>query len=468
LLESWPGNIDVLCQYADWLESTKQNEHAIEIKQSLSNEITCSELYSTAVKANGRIDVNPYVSIQHWCAAVDQQACVIETAGTLYIKGLALEIATSESEYFHWLQAYLNPMLDCGPNNQEPFSIKKSNYRLVCINANSLVIDIMRLAKSDAIDISTLYQNGQRIHRIFFNANLVIDINKTDGVVWLSNAKTRQVTLLVSSRARWPALAVSSTARAIIVAYLQQEGWLFLHSGAAQINGKNCLVIGDSGQGKTSLLLALMSAGCGFIANERVFVRKTGESIEALSFPMPVAIGLGAAQQYPEIMEYVYNADFCLYPRRRLDDKKLRSTPESKWSSFDDKLQLLAPELITAFAKAKTLQGGLVTGVVIPAIQCSENAEYEDKLTLLDKLILKEIVQRNCISINGDKRYPAWLPLEFEAAPPEDFDNLIDTICQIPSVRFEYIASEDRKAAVEQFPTLIHNALSKSHGDSDA
>jgi len=459
LLESWPGNCDVLGHYASWLESIEQHEHAVEITQSLGDTTTANDALSSAMLIDSMINVKPYTDIQLWCSEVKRLANTIETTGTLFVKGLGLEIAATEPESFQWLQTYLNPMLDIESKDQGCSGSNLSNYRLVCINTNRLIIDMMRLAKSDAIDVNTLYQNGRRIQRIYFNTNLVIDINKADGVIWVSDAKSREVTLLVSSRARWPALEVSSTARAIIIAYLQQEGWLFLHSGAAQINGENCLVIGDSGQGKTSLLLALMSAGCGFIANERVFVRKRGNQIEALSFPMPVAIGLGAAQQYPQIMEYVHHTDNCLYPQRRMDRKKLRSTSEAKWPSLSDKAQLLAPELCAAFSPAESLQGGLISGVVVPAIQSIDTTDHQDKVTVLDKQALRGVVRRNYISIKQDTRYPAWLCLAFNDAPDEKIDDLLDTICSLPGVQFEYVANKQRKEAVAAFPSLIHAAL---------
>lgn len=346
--------------------------------------------------------------------------------------------------------------------------------RLLAANAltpesqdNTLIVDLMRLIKADSIEVNSMRLAGRRIDRIHLTSRYSIDICRRDGIVWVSDTEARELTLLLSSRVSWPSLEVSRTARALITAYLQHEGWMFLHSGAVRIEDKNYLVVGDEGKGKTSLLLALMSGGCQYISNERVFVRKSGEQIEALSFPMPVAIGMGTAQQYSSIMEYVYNPEYCSYPHRRMDVDKLNSMPEFLWSSQSDKVQLLVSELIGVFGHDAATAGGQISGVIVPSVVKSGSIDYEDKARKLNKKQLKKIVSRNVIATDRDTRYPAWLPLAYTNSSTKFVDEFVSAVCDLPGVQFSYFASAERTQRVAEYPALVQAALQVEKDDDD-
>lgn len=471
LLESWPNDTSVLEHYADWLKSVQQLAHEKDIRDHLANapDVVNEHRPVDAHAETPKVDIVSYTEIHQWLESLASKQQTLANRCAIDVKGLQLHIASSEADSLYWLRSYLYPLVDineendvaaAGPSDDVELSARDtSSYRLDCICASDMVVEIMRLAASGTLQFRSMELGSRRISRLFLRSNLIIDICKKEGVVWVSDNERRHLTVLVSGRTTWPALELARTGRALLIAYLQQEGWSFLHSGAVRFDNKNYLVIGDEGKGKTSLILALMSAGCEFISNERVFARATKKGVEAVSFPMPVAIGMGTAQQYPDIMQYVYRPERCLYPNRRMNIQRLRATPEAKWASLRDKVQLLVPELNAVFGHSKAVQGGGISGVIVPAIVKDGDATYKDKAVVLEQEYLRKVVTRNRISTKRDSRYPAWLPLAFEPLSEDSSTGLTKAICRLPSVGFKYFAAKDRHEQVMRYPSILRKKL---------
>lgn len=76
-----------------------------------------------------------------------------------------------------------------------------------------------------------------------------------------------------------------------------------LHASCVAVDGRGMLVVGASGSGKSGLALAMMALGAGLVADDRVILRRAGETIVA-SAPDPItglveAWGIGLLHARP-------------------------------------------------------------------------------------------------------------------------------------------------------------------------
>ena len=90
---------------------------------------------------------------------------------------------------------------------------------------------------------------------------------------------------------------------------LKREGLYMVHAGGLAHAGRGLLVAGASGAGKTTLTLALLRAGFGFLADDTVFLAQTSKTspggdraqIRVLAFPDEVDLTEQTAGFFPEL-----------------------------------------------------------------------------------------------------------------------------------------------------------------------
>ncbi len=69
------------------------------------------------------------------------------------------------------------------------------------------------------------------------------------------------------------------------IAVAQSTGWVLLHAGAVELDGRVVVVAGDSGRGKSTLTAALVQAGFGYLTDE--LVRIDPETLAVPPYPKP-------------------------------------------------------------------------------------------------------------------------------------------------------------------------------------
>jgi hypothetical protein len=108
--------------------------------------------------------------------------------------------------------------------------------------------------------------------------------------------------------------------------YLAREsGWVQCH-GAAWVNGDGQAVVvaGDSGYGKTTALMRAVKANARFLSNDRIFLRVSGSTLQARSYPLAMNIGCGTIRSLG-----------LPYPHRGMSDTtKIRLTPPDVMADF--------------------------------------------------------------------------------------------------------------------------------------
>ena len=79
--------------------------------------------------------------------------------------------------------------------------------------------------------------------------------------------------------------------RETVMTKLRQDGGLFLHSSAFELDGSAVLIAGPTTAGKTTTLIYMLQAARPrFIANDRVFVREDGGRLQARGMPTVLTI----------------------------------------------------------------------------------------------------------------------------------------------------------------------------------
>ena len=120
----------------------------------------------------------------------------------------------------------------------------------------------------------------------------------------------------------------------ILAAVMSQRGMMVLHASAIEINGKGIVVIGDKGQGKTTLALKLLSSGG----------RLLSDDVTALSFEQGRAMiqpGPPVVKAWPDSLEYTGVDPHCCPKLFDETDKRLYCLPASQASATPVELNRL-------------------------------------------------------------------------------------------------------------------------------
>jgi len=68
--------------------------------------------------------------------------------------------------------------------------------------------------------------------------------------------------------------------------YLQQQGWLICHAAAVAEDGRATAIAGFSGGGKSTMMLHLMNqAQYDYVTNDRMFIKRVGNHVQARGIP---------------------------------------------------------------------------------------------------------------------------------------------------------------------------------------
>jgi hypothetical protein len=78
-----------------------------------------------------------------------------------------------------------------------------------------------------------------------------------------------------------------------------------LHAACVTVRGRGLLIAGPSSAGKSTLSLALVKAGCGFVSDDTVFLQRERGGIRASGVSEKADVGDRAAAMFPELVHLV-------------------------------------------------------------------------------------------------------------------------------------------------------------------
>ena len=350
-------------------------------------------------------------------------------SGSFQIEGLELKLGAQDRALIDWVSSYLYPCLS--PTNGEALS----SFEVNCLYSDELVTEISgHICNSPApVRFREGTHKGLMTSVEIEGSSAQICGFSESGTVYVIEEAARRATLIYSSRSKWPSLEFARLTRYVMSQHLLASGWLLLHAGAMDTEAGQFLIIGESGAGKTTLILALMSAAGKFLANELLYVKPCDQGLRALPFPLPIAIGLGSALQFPHLEKLLHEPYQLLYPPRRLDLEKLKRTYPEYWTEFPDKIQLLPRELAAQFPKSSLSEGFAINGVIVPAVSRTPIEPKAHELTFEDTT---DIVLDN---LGGRSFGAPWMKLGM--TPQNDAkleDRLMNKISELRCIEFEY------------------------------
>ncbi len=354
------------------------------------------------------------------------------------IEGLALTLKSVDPSLIQWVMKYLQPL----SNGTDAPEIRKTSC--MCLNSDELVVQAaIYLATPGITTYRVTGKNGGKLHCSRITINTTIYYNAKEGVFWLTEFDSSSVYIVHSSRSSQPALEFARTVRSVIMVYLEDQGWISYHAGAVETKNGLVMIVGNSGAGKTSLILDLLAGGARYVANERLLVRGNGNRFQALGYPMAIAVGLGTALQFHTLADLVENPDSLMYPPNRYSKSRVARTQHRERQNLEDKIQLLPQELIGYMNAPGISTGGNISALVVPKVNRSFDDAIVRPLSYEENI---DILSQNYMGLTYDRSHPVWREADVQIKDNTTNDHSIDALSKINSVEFQYSLSSLRTA----------------------
>ena len=348
---------------------------------------------------------DPSNSIDDCIDDINQATTQLSICQKLKVDHFTVEISANEFGLVDWAKLYLYPLALAEAGNSD----KKSRFKIYGLNSDKIVSQAISTIQGAGKNADHFLGYGNRTMISLQNSSgKQICAAPNEGIIWVCDRASQTMTMVYSSRTRWPSLEFSKAIRDVITDILLANDWLILHAGAVKTETENLLIIGNSGAGKTTLILALLNQGAGFIANELVFAKVDKESLNILPFAIPVAIGMGTALQFSQITGLVDHPYNLLYPPRRMNIDRLARLTHQQWLKRKDKLQVLAIELASLFPSSQLFENSSVDRIIVPDVSLSPTKEISQNLNSKE---MAEIFKYNFISSRSKKFTAPWFKL---------------------------------------------------------
>ena len=387
-----------------------------------------------------------------WLNEIFEKSAGLPNQGEFNIQGLNIRIGAYDPEVYSWVEKYLHPL------NLDDSGTTTLIYNIKLLHSDDIVQSVHRLISDSGVDTVPVFTGRRYVDRILIDKDITVDCDPAFGMLWVTDRSSNTIITVLSTKVRWPLLEISRVVRDLSSRYLADQGWGIFHAGGVHFNDRNYIIIGNSGAGKTSLIIAMIAAGAAYISNERVFVKVIEGQVHFLCFPMPIAVGLGTMVQYPELIKYIREPQFLKYPPRRMDIDWIHSHPEYKWSDLEDKPQFLPEDLTENFSNTKGVAGGIIDGLIVPSFQKNQKVSSE----LLSKDEVLGIIRENWFDPQADDVYPPWMPLNFGQPPAEEINATIIALMALNNIRFQFSADKNRRNEIRTYPELIKNGFNGS------
>jgi hypothetical protein len=367
-----------------------------------------------------------------------------------FLEGLEVELRSIDPAPSRWVLKYLEPLSLMPPQDRQRI------YTVTYLHSDEIVLAAIR--SFDDFDIVPVRRHGHTryVRRRKLSANTIVYCDPDEGIIWLSDLDINSIILIVSSRTMWPSVAFADVAIELVTRYLEEQDWTLFHAGAVHTERGTLMVVGYSGTGKTSLILALLAGGARFIANELLFVRSTALGVRVLGFPRAIAVGLGSAVQFPLLADLIDAPDELLFPRRRLNRSSIVGAPRSEWQHLEDKLQLLPSEISPRLNSPAAIAGGTLLAVVVPKIDKTLKRAMVESLNYES---VYKIVSDNHLGLSENGRHRPWLEMNFRPESKNVQTTLLEELSGLSPIRFRFGFSEDSLAATHGYADQLLRAI---------
>ncbi len=125
----------------------------------------------------------------------------------------------------------------------------------------------------------------------------------------------------------------TATVMMTLLLALRYHGYFHLHASAAQFpDGQTWVVPGESGVGKSTLALAMFSAGARWLSDDALLLRAAGGEVEIIGWARKIRLTAQTANAYPALRSLCVACpaeslrDFEVDPRAAFEGRGLRAT----------------------------------------------------------------------------------------------------------------------------------------------
>lgn len=374
-----------------------------------------------------------------WVEAVQRTAAERYFSDGFRIEGLEVTLNSVDPSFVRWVFKYLQPL-----SNGSSAS-KKEACAFFCLYSDDLVSEAANYFMTEEnVTFLGRVKSGSTLKCAKFSDDLIVYCNGPEGIFWLADFGANSIFVIFSSRTRRPALEFSRTVREVVTSYLADQGWALYHAGAVDTSDGALMIVGGPGAGKTSLILALLSGGARYIANELLFVRVEGDDVRILGYPLVVAVGLGTAMHLPRLRHLIEGPDPLLYPRRRYNAERVAQAEPEDWPSLDDKLQLLPEELGVYVGSPGFVSGGHLRAIIVPRLSKRPvNPEMES----LDRRAAYEVLSDNLLEPLNVRSSHMWSELVVRGLDQDNDEHSLECLANMDAMRFSFNLSSSADSA---------------------
>lgn len=368
-----------------------------------------------------------------WIDGVQRAAEAPYFTDRFNVDGLGVVLKSVDPSLVHWVMKYLQPLSHgtaCSVRYEQTF---------FCLYSDALVSAAISYLNGKGITTFRRLGKGDapltcaRISR-----DLCLFCNPRDGIFWLADFEAMALFIVFSSRTKQPAIEFARAVRDTVTCYLEHQGWASYHAGAVDTADGALMIVGNSGAGKTSLILALLHSGARYIANERLFVREERDGCHVMGYPMAIAVGLGTALQFPGLADLVENPDQLLYPRHRYRVHRVMQTPKSERSHLDDKLQLIPEEIVAYVGPSGCVPGAKIRSIVVPRIS---RTPVMPTTRPLKSCAISKVLSDNFMGHHNGGIGHAWSEMDPQKKSLDIDDHSIERLSEHEAVRFHFSLS---------------------------
>ena len=177
----------------------------------------------------------------------------------------------------------------------------------------------------------------------FSDGGIVVDRKKK--MILSYHQSLKQIYLVSDGSQSLVQNEITRIIREIMTRAMEKKGFFLFHASVVEKDGKAVLFSGESGAGKTSILLGLLDKGYHFLSDDRVLIGVENRKVKAIAWPGPIGITLATTMQFEPLIEIYADLGSLTFPQHRIHSLALDKLEENEI----DRVDLSVEELVTSF-----------------------------------------------------------------------------------------------------------------------
>lgn len=261
-------------------------------------------------------------------------------------------------------------------------------------------------------DLCSLCENLAKQDRVETFKNLFhIHYRYDEYDIFLPDNHNSQYAIIAQNKIFYLLSACSQTTqilrilREIILRIHENNGSIFYHAGAVQVQGKGFLISGEAASGKTTLILKLIKNGATYIANDRVFLHRVKTGIEQIYFPISMRVGLGTVFNMDELNKIVHEYPWSRQQTETIDYYNQCVQSENFPFHCTKKLEITSQELSQIFGVSR-LEKSPVNYILFPKLDLRIK---NPTVRLVSPIEAEERLNKQCMTPFDKNWVNSWL-----------------------------------------------------------